>query len=222
MTNLVNNIFPLIDADATFDAVILGNGDYPTHEVPLSILANASFLCCCDGAALQLMAHSDRLPDAIVGDGDSLPDSFKRDYARLLHLVNEQEDNDLTKATKYCAAQGYRRIAYIGTTGRREDHTLGNISLMVRYMKELSLDVTMITDYGWFVPAWGRSVFHSFVGQQLSIFNVDSRHIEGEGLGWKTYAYDQLWQGTLNEAKTDEVVLDADGMYLVFRTFSSK
>lgn len=214
--------FPLIDLSAGFDAVILGNGDYPTHPLPLRLIDTTPFLCCCDGAAVAQTAPGRRLPDAIVGDGDSLPDSLRKAFSHIIHTVSEQEDNDLTKATRFCMARGMRRLAYIGTTGRREDHTLGNISLMVRYMSEFGLDVTMLTDYGWFVPAQGRSVFGTFAGQQVSIFNIDSRRIDGEGFVWNTYAYSQLWQGTLNEAKADTVTIDADGMYLVFRTFTAK
>lgn len=53
------------------EAVILANGDYPTHPIPLQILANAPYIICCDGGA---DAYIDRgnVPDVIIGDGDSL------------------------------------------------------------------------------------------------------------------------------------------------------
>lgn len=52
------------------EAVILANGDYPTHPIPLQILANAPYIICCDGGA---DAYIDRgnVPDVIIGDGDS-------------------------------------------------------------------------------------------------------------------------------------------------------
>ena len=213
--------YPLITASSTFDAVILCDGDYPSHSIPLSILRHARYLVCCDGAGMNHILHGGT-PDAIVGDGDSLPQDFKRRYADILHIVDEQEDNDQTKATRFCLAQGCRSIAYLGSTGRREDHTLSNIALCVRYMKDMHLDVTMVTDNGYFSPASGSSTFESFPRQQISIFNFGSRQLEGEGFKWSPYPYKELWQGSLNEAVGNEVTIHADGDYLLFRTFEPK
>ena len=35
----------------TPEAVILANGEYPSHPLPLQMLENAEFVVCCDGAA---------------------------------------------------------------------------------------------------------------------------------------------------------------------------
>ena len=78
---------PLVTAVSSFDAVILCDGDYPSHAVALSILQHAKYLVCCDGAGMHYILHGGT-PDAIVGDGDSLPDDFKRRYADLVHLVD--------------------------------------------------------------------------------------------------------------------------------------
>ena len=116
--------FPLINEVTDFDAIILADGEFPVAAEPLTLLRKASFVCACDGAAVHYPTA-----DVIIGDGDSVPEIFRN---RLVQ-VDEQEDNDLTKATRYCVSKGMRRIVYLGTTGLREDHTLGNISLMVRY-----------------------------------------------------------------------------------------
>ena len=213
--------FPLVTASSTFDAVILCDGDYPSHPIPLSILNQAPFLVCCDGAGMNHILHGGT-PDAIVGDGDSLPEDFKHRYADILHIVNEQEDNDQTKATRFCIAKGCRRIAYLGSTGKREDHALSNISLIMRYMRDFQLDVTMVTDNGYFTPATGTQTFRSFPRQQISIFNFGCQQLEGEGFRWNPYPYEELWQGSLNEAVGDEVTIHADGSYLLFRTFEPK
>ena len=212
---------PLVTASSSFDAVILCDGDYPSHPIPLSILKHAPYLVCCDGAGMHYIQHGG-MPNAIVGDGDSLPTDFKQRYADILHQVSEQEDNDQTKATRFCIAHGFRRIAYLGSTGKREDHTLGNISLMMRYMKTFHLDVTMITDHGYFTPASGTQTFCSFARQQISIYNFGCQHLTSTGLKWKAYAYQELWQGALNEAIGEEFTLAGDGDYLLFCTFTPK
>ena len=193
-----------------FDAVILANGSFPTADEPLRLLHEARYVVCCDGAA----RHWPQC-DAIVGDGDSVPDELRQ---RLIQ-VSEQEDNDLTKATRHCMALGLRRLAYLGATGRREDHTLGNIALLMRYYRDFGLDVLMATDDGWFVPASGTATFDSMPGQQVSLFNFGCTRLVSEGLKWQAYPYQQLWQGTLNEALGTTFRIEADAEYLVFRTY---
>lgn len=218
---MANESYPLITASSIFDAVILCDGDYPSHPIPLSILRQAQYLVCCDGAGMNYILHGGT-PDAIVGDGDSLPEDFKRRYADILYIVNEQEDNDQTKATRFCIAKGCHRIAYLGSTGKREDHALSNISLIIRYMRDFHLDVAMVTDNGYFTPAYCTQIFESFPRQQISIFNFGCNRLEGEGFKWNPYPYKELWQGSLNEAVGDSVTIQADGSYLLFRTFEPK
>ena len=203
------------------DAVIFGCGDFPKHKVPLDILAHAEYLCCCDGAAAKFVSMG-IIPNAIVGDGDSLQQQLKEKYHSIMHLVEEQEDNDQTKATRYCMSLGLKDIAYLGATGRREDHTIGNISLLGRYMSEFNLHPVMFTDFGYFVPSHGIRTFASFPHQQVSIFNLTCSKIESDGLRWQSYAYKQLWQGTLNEATGDRFTLNTDGDFIVYMTYEAK
>ena len=193
-----------------FDAVIVANGQFPTHRIPLEVLENAPHIVACDGA-VNYVPYA----EAVVGDGDSVPE----EYLDRLIRIDEQEDNDQTKATRYCLQQGWRNIAYLGATGKREDHTLGNISLLVRYYRELGVNGIMFTDYGFFTPSNGPCLFDSFMGQQVSIFNFSCARIQSEGLRWNSYAYEQWWQGTLNEALSDRFSIDADGYYLVYQTY---
>ena len=214
-------MFDFLDDAYTPDAVILGDGDFPTSRIPKSLLDRAKYLCCCDHAALALISRG-TVPDAIVGDGDSLPDKFKSRYHNLLHFECGQDDNDLTKATRFCASQGHRRIAYLGATGRREDHTIGNIALVTHYLHDLCLEPIMFTDYGVFIPAEGNASFHTFERQQVSLFNMTCSNLKSSGLKWPAYATKMWWQGTLNEALGKEVRIEADGIYLVYLTYEPK
>lgn len=203
--------YPLIETINDYDAVILADGKFPSASIPLRLLKEAPFVCACDGAVNYYPEA-----DVVVGDGDSVPESLRY---RLIR-IEEQEDNDLTKSTRYCLSKGMKRIIYLGATGKREDHTLGNISLIVRYFCEMGVEPILVTDYGWFVVAQGDSEFESFPGQQVSIFNFSCKSLSSEGLKWQSYPYSQLWQGTLNEAISTSFKLKADKCYLVYRTFS--
>ena len=212
-----------ITKDTTFDAVILADGDFPTNAIPLGILNKANYLVCCDGAGAKAIEHG-IMPTAVVGDGDSLPQSVREILGERLHIVNEQDYNDLTKATRFVLANipDAKNMAYLATTGKREDHTLGNISLMAFYAEEFGITPTLVTDHGSFSVACGNQKFESFEGQQVSIFNLSCSLLSGTGFRWQPYAYKMLWQGTLNEAVGNEVEIDGDGTYMVFRTYQRK
>ena len=200
-----------------YDAVIVANGQFPTHPIPLDILKNASHIVCCDGAIAPLLKEG--LGEAIViGDGDSVPTEYRD---RLIQIA-EQDDNDLTKATRYCVEKGWTRIAYLGCTGKREDHTLGNISLLMRYYRDMQVNGIMFTDHGFFTPANGNHTFNTMKGQQVSLFNFGCYQLTSEGLRWDAYNFHEWWQGTLNEALSDTFTIHADGYYLVYQTYEVK
>lgn len=202
-------------------AVILANGSYPTHKIPLEILNGHGYLCCCDRAGLTALEHGLR-PDAIVGDGDSLPLPTQKELADIFHKVDEQDYNDLTKATRFMLAKGFKEIVYLGATGLREDHTIANVSLMATYRKEMGVEPIMATDYGWFSVNEGKHVFEAFPGQQVSIFNLGCRKLSSRGLRWDAYPYATAWQGTLNEAVSSSFELEGDGLYMTYQTYEAK
>ena len=214
-----------VPSHSPFSAVILAAGDFPNHVLPLRILRTAKNLIVCDGALEELLDY-EIAPTAVVGDGDSLSEELKQRYAHIYHPISEQEFNDLTKATLFArshlkmdaSTHTRPRFCYLGATGKREDHTLGNISLMLYYYRQLAIDPVMITDYGYFVAASGSMRFASYPGQQVSIFNATCKELSSSGLKWDIYPFSELWHGTLNEALSSEFTVHADGDYLLYRT----
>ena len=210
--------FEMPTALSEADAVILANGDFPKHEVPLSILRNSNYLVCCDGA-INKLKHTNIEPQAIVGDCDSLGVESKERYAKILFRNPDQETNDLTKAVNYCLEKGMSNLIILGATGQREDHTLGNISLLLEYMNEAT--VQMITDFGIFTPVDSDSRFESFAGQQVSIFTVAEGEITTHNLKYPVHkrTFTNWWQGTLNEAESDEFSIETNAKLVLFRIF---
>ena len=99
---------------------------------------------------------------------------------------------------------------------------MANIFLLPFFLEELCVKPTMITDHGYFVIAKGKQTIETFKGQQVSIFNISCTRLSATGLRWDTYAYQELWQGALNEATDNTITFDADGIYIIFRTFDKK
>jgi thiamine pyrophosphokinase len=198
--------------------VILADGSYPSGELALSILEGAVRVVCCDGAAAEFVARGG-VPWAIVGDCDSISAELLARFSDIVHRNPDQETNDLTKSVRFCLARGYRNITILGATGRREDHTLGNISLLVDYAKE-GADVRMVTDHGIFEPIFENTSFESYAGEQVSIFTLSpATLITTENLAYPLTdaPLTGWWQGTLNESLGTRFGIRTTGPALIYR-----
>lgn len=210
--------------------VILAAGDVPSHPVPLRALREADMVVCCDSAYRAIGNMQLEINDyVVIGDGDSLPESDKRALGdRWLHVA-EQDYNDLHKAMAWAVREypvADTRFTILGATGRREDHTLGNISYLVTFAEEYpGIDLEMLTDHGRFCALRGSRTFASFPRQQVSVFSLDPEApIYGTGLRWPLEGFRacRWWQATLNEALGSEFTLRSEGWMLLFCTYDPK
>jgi thiamine pyrophosphokinase len=207
-----NQIFP--------ETAILANGKFPDHPYPLNYLLNAKRVVCCDGAADSLLDFGLE-PFAIVGDCDSVNKKIADKFQDRLFKDDGQETNDLTKAVKWCSLRGYNEIVILGATGKREDHTIGNISLLVEYAEFLK--VKMVTDAGILTPILNSCKVESEKGQQISLFSIHpDAEITSKGLKYKLdkKKLSNWWNATLNEAEGDNFTLEFEcGPIIVFMKF---
>lgn len=203
-----------MDYNKRYEAVILANGDYPTHPIPLQILHGARTVVCCDGGADRYIELGNT-PDIIIGDGDSLSDENRTRFADILHHNPDQETNDQTKAVEFLITQGVEEIAIVGATGRREDHTIGNIALLAEYLKR-GVRICSYTDYGIFIPCNGNNTFECKNNTPISIFNISAHGLSATGLEYPLYDFTAWWQGTLNRTTNEGFTISAEGEYIVF------
>jgi thiamine pyrophosphokinase len=183
------------------NTIILANGAFPQSEKLLKLLDTAGRVICCDGAVNSLV-ESGREPSVIIGDLDSVKPEVKLRYSNRLVQVTDQQTNDLTKAVNWCVGNGIKEVTILGATGKREDHAIGNISLLSDYSKKLN--VKILTDYGEFVAIAETTTFASFAGQQVSIFSLNTNlKITSKGLKYPLSEYNltSWWMGTLNESE---------------------
>ena len=199
------------------EAVVVANGEYPAAQEPLQVVKDAPYVVCCDGGADRYIELGNR-PDLIIGDGDSLSSENRTRFADIVLRDADQETNDQTKAVKYLLANGRRRIAIVGATGKREDHTIGNISLLVEYMRQ-GAEGRIYTDYGVFIPCEGECRFECSKGAAVSIFNVSAKDLHSEGLVYPIYDFTAWWQGTLNKSAESHFTISAQGEYVVFISY---
>lgn len=200
--------------------VIVADGAFPQHEIPLGYLRSADIIVCCDGSA-EAVIKAGLMPSAIVGDMDSLSEKLSEKLADRIYNDENQETNDLTKTVTWCHQAGYDDLVIVGATGKREDHTIGNISLLAEYSKYIR--VRMVTDTGIFLPFHQSTRISSFPGQQVSVFSIDPvTEITSGGLLYplNNRRLKNWWEATLNESTGDYFDLHfTGGPLLVFLKF---
>ena len=199
--------------------VILASGRFPSSTYCLRVLEQARGVICCDEAADRLLDHG-RIPDLIIGDMDSLSAETRERFSDRLMALEEQESNDLTKAVNYCAREGYPEVTILGATGLREDHTLGNISLLLEYNR--MIEARILTDHGEFSVLKSGEPVPSWPGEKISFFSVDNRvRVTSEGLRFplKNMRLHNWWRASLNEVISERFVLhfESEWPLLLFR-----
>lgn len=204
------------------NVVIVCNGDFPRTEYPRYLLREADFIIVCDGALSKYLRNmkavfsKERLPDLVIGDMDSLSKGMQEKYKDLIVKVEEQDYNDQTKAFRWVMENlgEASLIRIVGATGQREDHTIGNMSLLMEYTRMFDLKdriVEMVTDHGTVFAATDTFEMECGTGRKVSIFSPDnSLKIKSSGLQWQTgeVVFDNWWKATLNRAVDDKVRLE--------------
>lgn len=194
--------------------IILCNGAFPTEPYPLFLLDSAEGVVCCDGALAKWLSHNpDATPLAVVGDMDSLEPELRERYSSALVQVTEQDYNDLTKAMRWVLSEHpeVQDIVILGATGLREDHTIGNLGLLMEYTRMFDLGerkLSLVSDYGTAFAITDSCDLHLGEGRRFSLFSADnSLHITSEGLEWPldSVVFDAWWKATLNRT-TEPIV----------------
>jgi thiamine pyrophosphokinase len=203
--------------------VILANGDFPKHEIPFKILKKAGSIICCDGSMNNLAKHGLE-PIAIIGDLDSLDEKHKIKHQKKLFHTPDQNQNDLRKAMQWIEKQNINHVTILGATGKREDHTLGNIFSLIEFQTKTKFN--MITDYGIFTTIENEKKFKSFKGEQVSIFSTNPKiKITSTGLKYNlnNYMVSDLYSCALNESNNGTFNIKiSKGKIIVYQAFKDK
>lgn len=207
---------------------IIANGLFPSRPEVLDRIRRADWVVCCDGAwekyrdwQLRTAAAPQRV--SVVGDGDSLPPHWREQSAEAEHVhIAEQDDNDLTKAVRHVMqteGSAVKTVNILGATGLREDHTLGNISLLAYYTVLYGgVQFRMESDFGTLLPMQGHARFESHAGQQVSLFSLTPQApVSVQGLRYpiSRRCLEWWWEATLNESLGDHFEVDG-GRLIVY------
>ena len=183
--------------------VVLANGQFPMHTIPLQILDDAGTVICTDGSADTLLQF-ERIPHIIIGDHDSTSLN-KNDFKGLWVDVPDQHRTDLQKTLEWCLVNDLNEITVLGAMGEREDHSLGNLHVLAEFSEKLTVHFT--TDFARIYCINGEKTFPSKKGQQISITaikNVSSITTKGLKYALDNEPFPPACNGISNEAEGDE------------------
>ena len=201
---------------------ILANGKFPSHSTPLKVLKESSYLLCLDGAVDKLISSNiDIIPDLIIGDMDSISVDSKTKFSEIIKTNPNQNKNDLTKGLEWAIGEGFSEIQILGSTGKREDHTIANIFNILENNYNASINI--ISDYGKMEIVKNTKIIESFPGQQISFFAVDKNlKISTDGLKYEltNCKLDSLHSFSLNESLSQsfKIIIDS-GQILLFSKY---
>ena len=131
----------------TSNVLVVANGVFPSLGKITELFESNSTIICCDGAVKKL-TEAGYQPDVIIGDMDSISEYDKNKYSDILINVDGQDNNDLDKALSWLDDKNTTLATIIGADGAREDHTLGNILLLLE--KRYPYNIKMKTSSGIF------------------------------------------------------------------------
>lgn len=124
-------------------AVILCDGNIPQKTIIEKELSDAGLFITADGGTYH--AHKLNLePDVIIGDLDSYKITGK-ESAKVIR-DEDQETNDLEKALSFALNNSATRVIVFGATGKRLDHTLKNLSVLLQFDPKFQ-EITFMDDY---------------------------------------------------------------------------
>lgn len=113
-------------------ALVLANGDPPSAALFAELRAGADLLVAADGGARAALAF-DAMPDAVVGDLDSLGEARDAIPPERLRPDPDPDATDLEKAVAWCVATGCDAVDVVGAGGGRADHAFANPGALVRF-----------------------------------------------------------------------------------------
>ena len=159
-------------------ATILGGGEAGAATVKQAI-ARAPLLVAADGGA-ALAIELGRMPEAVIGDMDSIPDSIRRSIpADRLHRISEQNSTDFAKCVRSINAP---MIVGTGVLGPRLDHGLAALNVLAGNPSQRIVLLTA-SDLCFLCPP--ELALRLPVGSRVSLFPMKQVTGTSLGLKWK-------------------------------------
>ncbi len=191
-------------------ALLIANGESCHAELLGQLLEWSPVVVVLDSAIWRVLDLGIKI-DVLLGDFDrdlDLDSIRAQQYPLTVVHAPDQDKTDLEKGIEYLIERGFPAVNIIWATGRRADHSLTNMTNIVRYKDQIRL--VMLDDHSRIFPLVGRYEKWYEARTPLSLIPVGTvsgistaglkynLHHESLTLGYRT--------GSSNEAAQDGFV----------------
>lgn len=198
-------------------ALIIAGGTPPKKKLLEQEMAQAQIHIGADSGGHVYLGYGHR-PDIVVGDLDSFV--YTRHKGIKLLELPDQETNDLEKSLAYALEKGAKTACILGATGKRFDHSLKNLSVLLRYQKQYE-DIRFKDNHGELFLVRSPYTPKLAVGTEISFFPVHSpiKNFSSNGVKYplqNSALAMGIQDGTSNEITSEEAVIHFDGILGVY------
>ena len=123
--------------------VIFGGAAIADYDRVRSAIRENDYIVCCDSGLVHAQALG-ITPDLVIGDFDSHENPHLP--AETIVLPREKDDTDTAYAVKEALRRGFSDFLLAGVIGQRMDHTLVNVSLLLR-LQQAGARAVILDDY---------------------------------------------------------------------------
>jgi thiamine pyrophosphokinase len=136
-------------------ALIIANGEACSDELLGQLLEWSPFVVVLDAAASRVLERGIKF-DVLLGDFDRDfdPDAIlAKQYPLEIIYRLDQDKTDLEKGIEFLIERTFPAVNIIWVTGRRADHTLANLTNIVKYKNQIK--IVLFDDYSKIFPLVG-------------------------------------------------------------------
>lgn len=114
--------------------IIFANGELPNPEKARTLIQPTDFIICADGGTRHALTLG-LIPNLIIGDMDSLPETFDISAfdGEMRVFPKDKNETDLELAINHTMTLDPKEIIVVAALGGRIDQTLANISLLTNF-----------------------------------------------------------------------------------------
>lgn len=161
---------------------VLANGVWDL-EWGKQALERVDYLICADGGANHAL-NLGFMPDELIGDLDSiLPENLRQCEKADCHIERfprEKDETDLElaflRAKEKASSEGEQDIWLYGGTGKRIDHFMGNLALMLSYARQgYRIRLADPEHESWVFG--GNEEIRTYKGQELSLISLSEKAV---------------------------------------------
>ena len=158
-------------------ALLIANGESCHPELLGQLLEWSPVVVVLDSAIWRVLDLGIKI-DVLLGDFDRRSDGSELDLGAIraqqypLEVVHtpDQDKTDLEKGIEYLIGRGFPAVNIIWATGRRADHSLTNMTNIVRYKDRIR--IVLLDDHSRIFPLVGRYEKWYEAGTPLSLIPV--------------------------------------------------